>query len=90
MMKYFDHQEQSNYFEVDRVTYTWRGFGSPVEVPSYRRPLAEIINPLIETGFMLEKVLEPLPTDEFKINAPKDYEELMRQPGFMCIRAVKI
>jgi ubiquinone/menaquinone biosynthesis C-methylase UbiE len=89
MMKYFDHQAQSNYFDVDQVTYTWRGFGSPVEVPSYRRPLAEIINPLIETGFILEKVLEPLPTDEFKINAPEDYEELMRQPGFMCIRAVK-
>jgi ubiquinone/menaquinone biosynthesis C-methylase UbiE len=89
VMKYFDHREGSNYFDVERVTYTWRGFGSPVEVPSYRRPLAETFNPLIEAGFTLDTVLEPLPTEEFKLKAPKDYDELTREPGFMCIRAVK-
>ena len=90
MMKYFDHQAESNYFNIEKVTYTWRGFGTPVEVPSYRRSLAEIFNPLVEAGFTLEKVLEPLPTEEFQEKAPKDYEELTRQPGFMCIRAVKV
>jgi ubiquinone/menaquinone biosynthesis C-methylase UbiE len=90
MMKYFDHQVESNYFNIEKVTYTWRGFGTPVEVPSYRRSLAEIFNPLVEAGFTLDKVLEPLPTEEFQEKAPKDYEELTRQPGFMCIRAVKI
>ena len=90
MMKYFDHQEHSNYFEVDQVSYTWRGFGSPVTVPSYRRSLAEIFNTLFESGFRLEKVLEPLPTEEFKEKAPQDYEELTRQPGFMCIRVVRV
>jgi ubiquinone/menaquinone biosynthesis C-methylase UbiE len=89
MMKFFDHQAESNYFDVDRVTYTWRGFGTPVEVPSYRRSLAEIFNPLVDAGFTLDMVLEPLPTEEFKERAPKDYEELTRQPGFVCIRAVK-
>ena len=90
MMKYFDHQAESNYFDVDQVTYTWRGFGTPVEVPSYRRSLAEIFNPLIESGFTLDMVLEPLPTEEFKERAPRDFEELTHQPGFMCIRAVKV
>jgi ubiquinone/menaquinone biosynthesis C-methylase UbiE len=89
MMKYFDHQSESNYFDIDRVTYTWRGFGAPVEVPSYRRSLTDIFNPLVDAGFTLDTVLEPLPTEEFKHKAPEDYEELTRQPGFMCIRAVK-
>lgn len=89
MMKYFDHQAASNYFDIERVTYTWRGFGTPVEVPSYRRSLADVFNPLINAGFTLDMVLEPLPTAEFKEKAPKDYEELTRQPGFMCIRAVR-
>ncbi|MBW6465316.1 MAG: class I SAM-dependent methyltransferase [Brevefilum sp.] len=89
MMKYFDHREGGNYFDVEWVTYTWRGFGTPVEVPSYRRSLAEIFNPLIKAGFTLDTVLEPLPTEEFKVSSPKDYEELTCQPGFMCIRAVK-
>ena len=89
VMKYIDHQVQSNYFQVERVAYTWRGFGSPVEVPSYRRSLADVFNPLLESGFVLDTVLELLPTVKFKENASKDYEELLRQPGFMCIRAIR-
>ena len=56
---------------------------------SYRRPLAEVINPLLEAGFMLDRLLEPLPVEEFRKRAPEDYEELMRRPGFMCVRAIK-
>ena len=37
--KYDDHRETSNYFEIELVEYTWRGFGKPVRVPSYRRPI---------------------------------------------------
>jgi ubiquinone/menaquinone biosynthesis C-methylase UbiE len=88
-VKYDQHRQTSNYFEVDRVEYTWRGFGEPVRVPSYRRPMGEVINPLVETGFMLEKLLEPLPTPEFKQADPEDYEQLMRSPGFLCLRARK-
>lgn len=89
MMKYFDHQAETNYFQVERVTYTWRGFGTPVQVPSYRRSLGDVFNPLIEAGLFLEKVLEPLPTEAFKDNDPQDYEKLTREPGFMCIRAMR-
>jgi SAM-dependent methyltransferase len=87
--KYDDHRETSIYFNVERVEYTWRGFGKPVRVPSYRRPLNEVINPLIETGFTLDRILEPQPIAEFKQADPEEYEQLMRSPGFMCVRAVK-
>lgn len=89
LIKYIDHQSECNYFQVERVTYTWRGFGDPVEVPSYRRSLADIFNPLIENGFTLDTVLEPLPTEEFKLHAPEDYAKLTREPGFLCVRAVR-
>ncbi|MFZ2095658.1 MAG: methyltransferase domain-containing protein [Anaerolineales bacterium] len=87
--KYDDHRETSNYFNVERVEYTWRGFGKPVRMPSYRRPLSEVINTLIETGFTLDRILEPQPIEEFKQADPEEYEQLMRSPGFMCVRAVK-
>jgi len=89
VMKYIDHQENSDYFKVERVSYTWRGFGTPVEVPSYRRSLVDIFNPLMETGFMLDSVLEPLPTLEFRQNDPQEYEQLLREPVFLCIRAIR-
>ncbi len=89
MMKYFDHYETSNYYAVEQVSYTWRGFGTPVDVPSYRRSISATINPLIEAGFLIEKVLEPLPTEDFKKNAPEDYENLCREPCFFFIRCSK-
>jgi ubiquinone/menaquinone biosynthesis C-methylase UbiE len=87
--KYDYHRRTSNYFNVELVEYVWRGFGKPVRVPSYRRPISGVINPLVKAGFILEQILEPLPTEEFSLVDPDDYEELIRSPGFMCVRAVK-
>ena len=89
-MKYATHHLMSNYFKVERVEYVWRGFGKPVNVPSYRRPLSGVINPLLQAGFILDQILEPLPTQEFYERDPEEYEELMRSPGFMCVRAIKV
>lgn len=88
-IKYFDHQETSRYFDTDLVEYTWHGFGAPVSVPSYRRPLGAVLNPLLAAGFTLDYLLEPLPIPEFKAADPKNYAELLHSPGFMCVRAQK-
>jgi SAM-dependent methyltransferase len=81
--------ERVNYFQTELVEYEWTGFGTPVRVPSYRRPLSAMINPLLEAGFALDRLLEPVPTEKFKQQAPQDYEELSRRPGFLCVRAAK-
>jgi len=87
--EYDIRRQTSNYFHVEQVEYTWRGFGKPVRVPYFRRPLSEGINLLLKTGFILEQLLEPLPTPEFKETEPEEYEELSRRPGFMCLKASK-
>ncbi len=86
---YDKYRQTSNYFNVELVKFTWKGFGKVVDMPFYRRPLSAVINPLLEAGFILDHILEPLPTPEFKDKEPEDYEKLMRSPGFMCIRALK-
>ena len=78
-----------NYFDTELLEYEWKGFGIPVVMPFYRRPLNALINPLLEAGFALERVLEPTPTEELRYKDPEDYEKLSRQPGFLCLRAVK-
>jgi SAM-dependent methyltransferase len=83
------HRTTSNYFHVERVEYPWTGFGMRINMPSYRRPLAEVINPLLGAGFRLDKILEPQPTPQFEKADPEDYQKLMRNPGFMCLRALK-
>lgn len=79
-----------SYFEVEQVVMQWRGFGEPHPViTSYRRPLAAVLNPLVAAGFLLETVLEPKPIASFQAADPEDYDQLMREPGFLCIRAQK-
>ncbi|UCH58175.1 MAG: class I SAM-dependent methyltransferase [Candidatus Bathyarchaeota archaeon] len=78
-----------DYFRTERVELMWRGFGVPVLMPSYRRPLEAMIEPFSEAGFLVERILEPKPTPEFKEREPEDYERLTKEPGFICIRARK-
>lgn len=86
----FVHFKSSNYFETELVGCEWRGFeGVRVYMPSFRRSLEATLSPLVEAGFCLERILEPKPTDEFRKADPKHYEELSRQPCFICIRARK-
>jgi SAM-dependent methyltransferase len=87
--KFSDHRDTSNYFATEVVDYEWTGFGRPVRVPSYRRPVSAVINPLVKAGFLVDEILEPTPTDEFRQREPEEYDRLCTTPGFMCIRATK-
>ena len=81
--------KSDKYFEVENVQCTWKGFGQPVEVNSFRRPLGACITPLTDNGFYIDKLVEPKPTLEFERLDPRHFKELNEFPAFMCIRAVK-
>jgi SAM-dependent methyltransferase len=78
-----------NYFELEHVEFIWTGFGKPVPVPSYRRPLNTFFGCLQSAGFSLDKFVEAQPTEEFKKANPEDWERVRRNPTFLCIRARK-
>ena len=82
-------RKAKNYFDTEVVGCTWSGFGVPVYIAGYRRPLNALLNPLIEAGFIIDRVVEPLPTEEFKKADPRNYRKLMRMPAFVSIRARK-
>jgi ubiquinone/menaquinone biosynthesis C-methylase UbiE len=85
----FNFFKSNNYFGVEHVKCTWSGFGNPIEVSSFRRPLNECLSPLTDHGFYIDKLLEPKPTKEFEQLDPRHFKELNEFPAFMCIRAVK-
>jgi SAM-dependent methyltransferase len=87
----FTYYKSNNYFETELVGSVWKGF-KPVQiyVPCFRRSLSSILNPLIEAGFSLERIIEPKPTEEFREADPRHFEELSRQPCFLCIRVRKL
>jgi hypothetical protein len=44
---------------------------------------------LESTGFVIERILEPQPTEDFKRVNPEGYERHMKHPLFLVIRARK-
>lgn len=86
----FLYYQSDRYFETELVSAEWRGFKPVrVEMPGFRRSLQATINPLLEAGFTLERILEPKPTEDFREADPRHFEELSRQPCFLCLRARK-
>lgn len=80
----------TRYFARERFTKEWPGFGKPrPSIGAYRRPLAQMLNPLLEAGFVLERLVEPLPTDELRRANRELHAILGREPCFVCIRAAK-
>lgn len=77
------------YFKTELVKCTWKDFGKPTEVHSYRRPLEACILPLTNNGFYIDKLLEPKPIEEFKKYDAKHYKELNEFPAFLCLKAVR-
>lgn len=73
-----------NYFKVEHVIDTWKWLG---KVEFYRRPLTEISSALADAGFLIERLVEPVPTEEFRRAKSASYLELMKQPEFLLVLA---
>ena len=57
-------------------------------VKKYHRTFSSIINMLIEEGFTIEKIIEPLP-DESIIQTYPEYYDLFHKPDFLIVKAIK-
>ncbi len=81
---------ESRYYDRERFSSRWGGFGNPPPlVESFRRPLEDMLNPLAAAGFMLERLLEPQPSEAIREVNPDLYAILDREPCFLCVRARK-
>lgn len=81
--------ERDNYFLTERIDDVWTINDSQFEVQFYRRPLSAILNALTNADFIIEEVLEPMPTEHFKILHPKQYSRLTKSPLFLFMRVRK-
>ena len=57
-------------------------------VIKYHRTFSTLLNTLIETGFRIEKLVEPVPSDELLQKYP-EYGNLFHKPDFLLIKARK-
>ena len=57
-------------------------------VKKYHRMFSTIVNTLVDAGFIIEKMIEPMPDEEMLKQHP-DQKDLFHKPDFLLIRASK-
>lgn len=76
--------QNKDYFSTELNIDQWKKEGKLFHIPFYRRPLHSILNETVEY-FIIEKIIEPQPTLQYKMKAPESYEKLMKNPHFLII-----
>lgn len=75
-------------FGVHYCEKPWSGFTpKPVVVPDYYRSFEEIMNPVVEAGFRLNRLHETKPIDALRHIDPAKYRKNSTHPTFMIIDA---
>ncbi len=86
----YDYFKLDNYFNPKKVETLWTGFDEEVLMTSYYHSLSAITEALSNSGFVIERVVEPKPTKEFENADKKGYDNLMKCPLFICFKAIKV
>lgn len=72
-----------SYYTTKKVMNDW----PEVEIPTYYRPMNAVITPFVTAGFQLETFDEPKPRDAYEEYYPERYQDALRQPELLVIRA---
>ena len=75
------------YLKAELIEEEWGWLGEKMRY--YRRPLRDLTDPLADAGFVIERICEPTPNEELRLEDPKGYDRLSRLPAFIFVRARK-
>jgi len=79
-----------NYFAIRKVEETWgAGFSKRFSMPRFHRSLSSIVSSLTRSGFEVNRVVEPEPTQYLKETDADLYSRLLRQPLSLCVLSTK-
>jgi SAM-dependent methyltransferase len=60
-----------------------KGVVAKIPVYFFHRPISKIVNDIVGSGLIIEKMVEPLPTEGMKTKDLKHYDNLMKIPEFI-------
>ena len=79
-----------NYFAIRKVEETWgAGLSKRFSMPRFHRPLSSVFSSLTRSGFEVNRVVEPEPTQYLKETDAELHSRLLRQPLSLCVLATK-
>jgi SAM-dependent methyltransferase len=78
-----------SYFEIREETDTWEWEGVAVDVHFWREPLTTLCAAATDAGFLIERLVEPLPAESMRTRWPETWEKLHQRPGFLMLRLLR-
>jgi SAM-dependent methyltransferase len=78
-----------SYFDVREEEDVWKRDGESYVVRFWREPLTSLCAVVAEAGFLIERLVEPLPAETMRERWPEDWAQLSRAPGFLVLRLVR-
>jgi SAM-dependent methyltransferase len=78
-----------SYFETTVEIDLWHTPSGDQPVHFWREPLSVLCTAATDAGFLIEKLIEPLPAETMRERYPEDYERLTKEPGFLILRLLK-
>ena len=79
-----------SYFDVKLETDVWHLASQDYPVSFWREPLSALCDAAADAGFLIGRVIEPVPAASMRDRDPKRYELLSCEPGFLLLRLVKL
>lgn len=64
----------------------WRGSW---HVSYWRQPLSKTCDEFADAGFLIERIVEPVPDPSMAEEFPEDFAKLSREPAFITFRLLK-
>jgi ubiquinone/menaquinone biosynthesis C-methylase UbiE len=78
-----------SYFQATLETDMWRTPSGDQPVRFWRESLSGLCAAATGAGFLIEKLIEPLPAETMRERHPRDYEKLSKEPGFLILRLLR-
>lgn len=78
-----------SYFQTRLEVDVWNRDDRDYEVSFWREPLGAFCDAATSAGFLIERLVEPLPAESMRDRSPEDYEKLSREPGFLALRLLR-
>lgn len=78
-----------SYFDVCEEEDVWERDECSFRVPFWREPLTSLCAAIADAGFLIERLVEPLPAESMRERRPEVWEQLHREPGFLLLRLLK-
>ncbi len=75
-----------DYFATKQITERWQRGSAEYEVTFWRRPLTAMTDSMTSSGFVIEKLVEPLPLPELRDRDAAAYEKIATRPRFLFFR----